>query len=67
MCRTKKFKYVRRLYEPDELYDLQSDPAELHNRIADVSMTLVATQLKERTLTFFLETADCVPRDVDQR
>ena len=26
MCRTKDYKYVRRLYESDELYDLRADP-----------------------------------------
>ena len=29
MCRTKDYKYVRRLYETDELYDLKKDPGEL--------------------------------------
>ncbi len=27
MCRTAEHKYVRRLYESDELYDLRKDPA----------------------------------------
>ncbi|MBA4388977.1 MAG: arylsulfatase, partial [Verrucomicrobia bacterium] len=38
MCRTRDFKYVRRLYESDELYDLRSDPQELHNRIGDPAL-----------------------------
>lgn len=33
MCRTKDCKYVRRLYEEDEFYDLNTDPKELHNLI----------------------------------
>ena len=33
MCRTKDFKYVQRLYEKDELYDLNNDPGELNNLI----------------------------------
>ena len=31
MCRTHDLKYVRRLYEQDELYDLQEDPNEFVN------------------------------------
>ena len=67
MCRARDFKYVRRLYEPDELYDLRADPAELHNRIDDPELADVRAQLKERLLTFYLETCDAVPHDTDQR
>jgi arylsulfatase A-like enzyme len=67
MCRTREFKYVRRLYEPDELYDLRDDPAELHNRIDDPALAGVLAQLKERLLTFYLETCDVVPHDTDER
>jgi arylsulfatase A-like enzyme len=67
MCRTKDLKYVRRLYESDELYDLRTDPAELHNRIDDPSLADVLAQLKERSLTFFMETCDVVPHDADLR
>ncbi len=67
MCRTKDFKYVRRLYESDELYDLRADPCELHNRIDDPSLAGVLTQLKERLLTHYLETCDVVPHDTDRR
>jgi hypothetical protein len=38
MCRTREFKYVRRLYESDELYDLRADPQELSNRVDDLSL-----------------------------
>lgn len=67
MCRTRHFKYVRRLYESDELYDLRDDPHEQHNRINDPSLAGVLAELKERLLTFFLETADVVPHDTDRR
>ncbi len=67
MCRTTDHKYVRRLYEQDELYDLSADPGELHNRIADPSLAPVVAQLRERMLTFFLETGDVVPFDTDKR
>ena len=67
MCRTKEFKYVRRLYESDELYELSTDPGELHNRSDDHSLAGVLAALKERMLTFYLETCDVVPHDTDHR
>jgi arylsulfatase A-like enzyme len=67
MCRTMDFKYVLRLYESDELYDLRADPAESRNRIDDPSLAEVVTELKDRLLTFYLETCDVVPHDHDQR
>ena len=67
MCRTRDFKYVRRLYEKDELYDLRSDPQELDNRIGDPALADVLAGLRERLLTFYLETCDVVPHETDQR
>jgi arylsulfatase A-like enzyme len=67
MVRTKDYKYVRRLYEEDELYDLKADPQELNNRIHDPALAQVLLQLKERLLSFYLETGDVVPFDVDRR
>ena len=67
MVRTGTHKYVRRLYESDELYDLVADPGEMHNRIADPALREVLGQLKERMLTFFLETGDVVPQQPDAR
>lgn len=67
MCRTPRYKYVRRLYERDELYDLERDPGEQENRLADPQLADVLTQLKERLLTFLLETADVVPHKPDRR
>jgi len=67
MCRTREFKYVRRLYEADELYDLRADPQELDNRIDDPALRDVLLDLKERMLTFFLETGDVVPFEADKR
>ena len=67
MCRARRFKYVRRLYEPDELYDLASDPQELVNRIDDPALAGDLAKLKERLLTFYIETGDVVPHDTDRR
>jgi len=67
MCRTKTMKYVRRLYESDELYDLEKDPKELNNVIDDPAYAVKLAELKERLLSFYLETADVVPHKVDAR
>jgi arylsulfatase A-like enzyme len=67
MVRTHDYKYVHRLYETDELYDLRTDPGELVNRIYDPALAGVLTQLKDRLLRFHLETADAVPLETDKR
>ncbi|HZG85414.1 sulfatase-like hydrolase/transferase [Paenibacillus sp.] len=67
MVRTKRYKYVRRLYETDELYDLEQDPHETTNRIHDDEMAEVAQALKERMLQFYQETCDVVPHKRDSR
>ena len=67
MCRTREYKYVRRLYEMDEFYDLKADPRELHNRADDPSLAAELASLKDRLLTFYLTTGDVVPYDTDKR
>ncbi len=67
MCRTKNYKYVNRLYEKDELYDLINDPAELINIIDDLKYKDTLIMLKERMLTWYVETCDVVPFKTDRR
>lgn len=67
MCRTATHKYVRRLDEPDELYDLVADPHELDNRIDDPALDGVLTALRERLLDHLLDTSDVVPLTPDRR
>jgi arylsulfatase A-like enzyme len=67
MCRTKTHKYVQRLYEQDELYDLVRDPREEHNIIDDPAHREVLISLKERLLRWYMETCDVVPRQTDKR
>ncbi len=67
MCRTRDFKYVRRLYESDELYDLRRDPSELQNRIDDPAYAAVVTELRERMLSWYQTTCDVVPYKTDVR
>jgi arylsulfatase A-like enzyme len=67
MCRTHDHKYIKRLYEKDELYDLRSDPQETRNVIDDPDYAEVLLQLKARMLTWYMETADVVPFETDRR
>ena len=67
MCRTATHKYVQRLYESDELYDLVADPREERNVIADPGYGAVLAELRQRMLRWYLETCDVVPRTTDRR
>jgi arylsulfatase A-like enzyme len=67
MCRTKDFKYVRRLNESDQFYDLRTDPQEVDNRIDDPLMSSKIAELKDQLLTHYLETADVVAHQGDSR
>ncbi len=67
MCRTKEYKYVKRLYEADELYDLTLDPLELVNRIDDENYSRIREELSSRLVRFYLETSDVVPFAANRR
>jgi arylsulfatase A-like enzyme len=67
MCRTRTHKYVRRLYEQDELYDLVSDPQELRNVIDDPAYSSAREELRDRMLRWYQETCDVVPLVGDRR
>lgn len=67
MCRNHRYKYIKRLYEEDELYDLENDPSELHNLSGDVAYGGVLEEMKERLLKHYMETCDIVPHQLDRR
>jgi arylsulfatase A-like enzyme len=67
MCRTKTHKYVQRLYETDELYDLVADPLEETNLIDHPEYSGILSELKERMLRWYMETCDVVPQKTDRR
>lgn len=67
MVRNHKYKYIMRLYEDDELYDLSVDPQENNNLIDDSSKADVLSEMKDRLLKFYLETGSVVPHDLDDR
>lgn len=67
MCRTHEFKYVRRFYEQDEFYDLRKDPFEIVNEVQNPVYASEINRLKERLLTWYMETCDVVPLTPDRR
>lgn len=67
MYRDERYKYIRRLYEEDEFYDLEKDPKELHNRIHDTEYKRIIAECKEKLLTHLLDTSDVVPLQKDTR
>ncbi|RGT71626.1 sulfatase-like hydrolase/transferase [Mediterraneibacter massiliensis] len=67
MIRDKEYKYIYRLYEGDEFYDLENDPKEMYNEIKNVHFEEKIAIMKERLLRFLIETTDCVPKYRDER
>lgn len=67
MIRMGNIKYVMRLYEQDELYDLDKDPMELENRIKDPAYAETVLKMKLRMLKYYMETGDWVPNRKDLR
>ncbi len=67
MIRMGNIKYTMRLYEKDELYDLDKDPLELNNCIDDEYYKNIVNNMKLRLLQFFMETGDWVPNRKDKR
>ncbi len=59
MIRTRRWKYIHRYpYGPHELYDLETDPGEQHNRIADSGTIETAAALSHELAEWFARYAD---------
>lgn len=67
MIRTMRYKYVRRLYEQDQLFDLQNDPGETRDLSADLSMRDTICDLQMKMLDWYQATCDIVPYEYDSR
>jgi arylsulfatase A-like enzyme len=65
--RTEQYTYVYRLYEQDELYDRQLDPAETNNLIQDAAQQATLETLKSKVLEWLFTTADVIPWAADPR
>ncbi len=67
MVRTMDYKYVARVDEADELYDLNQDPGERTNVISDPQYRRVRSELEKKLRLWLMRTADIVPFDYDKR
>ena len=67
MCRTKDYKFVKRLYEDDELYDLNNDPQEMNNLIHEEKYKDLIIEFDRKVLEHLLSTGDYVPNRRDKR
>lgn len=67
MIRDKRFKYIYRPSENDELYDLAADPREVRNLALLPEYRDVILERKLRLLEWYQQTCDIVPKKPDQR
>ena len=63
MIRTTEFKYIYRVVENDELYDLRHDPNETRNLIDDSKYNQVVLEMREMLLEHLVETEENRPFD----
>ncbi len=67
MIRSERYKYVRRLYESDEFYDLEKDPNELINLVNEAEYQGEISKLQLEMLEWYQKTCDVVPFKDDDR
>ena len=65
--RTLRYKLIRRSMAPNEFYDLQQDPGELHNRYTDPDLQSVIHEMESRLMDWYLTTSDIVPMEENDR
>lgn len=65
MIRTNNYKYIKRLYESDEFYDLRIDSSELKNEINNPTYEAEIVSLKLQLLNWYQATCDIVPKKMD--
>ncbi len=61
MLRTATHKLIRRPLDVSELYDLRTDPDELHNLYGKPEHAPIQRQLEQRMLDWYIHTSDVVP------
>lgn len=67
MIRGERYKYIRRILDRDEFYDLLKDPKEMHNQIDNPEYREIILEMKEELLNWYQCTCDIVPFDFDSR
>jgi arylsulfatase A-like enzyme len=65
--RTADWTFVHRLYEGPELYDRRADPGETRNLAGQPDLASVERDLKDRLMTWHMETSDVIPWRGDKR
>mgnify|MGYP006304853293 CR=1 FL=1 len=61
MCRTDRWKYVLRMDEADELYDLRDDPNETRNLSQEPDYGDVLARMRRRMLQWYQQTGSVLP------
>ncbi len=67
MIRDKHYKLVYRIHASSEFYDLEKDPDETTNEIANPAYQDVISQMKLQILDWYQDTCDVVPYKTDDR
>lgn len=67
MARMENYKYVKRLYEKDEFYNLELDPHELSNEIDNPIYGEVIGEIQLKMLEHLIATGDYIPQRRDKR
>lgn len=65
--RDDRWTYVWRLYEPPELYDRHTDPAETVNLAGRLEHAGLERRMEQALLAWQVETSDVIPPDTDPR
>ncbi len=60
VVRSRRFKYIFNVGAPEEFYDLESDPLELHNRASDAAFALEIETLRNRLRQWARDNNDVV-------
>ena len=63
MLRNSRYKLNVRTNGDNELYDMKSDPTELHNLYNEDSYQGLVNELQKEMLTWMIHTSDTVPRE----
>lgn len=67
MMRGERYKYISRVSDQDELYDLEADPDETTNLIHDPALAGVVSEMSIHMLKWLQRTSDIIPFDYDAR
>lgn len=67
MIRSDRYKYVFRLYEKHEFYDLERDPGETCNLIDQPEYSEEILKMRYELLKWYQETCDTIPFEQDSR